>query len=219
MSLLAKNNVPVENQVRSSRFYYLGNPQAEKRILIVGNSITWHEPRAEIGWCGNYGMAASSTEKDYVHCLFNMLEKNGQDVFMRISQCGEWERTFRTNEYILSKFDDDREFDAELVIFRLGENVAPADWPYFEEALKKFIQHICPNGKTLFTTCFWENPALDPIIKELANAREEDCVDCCFSKDEKDMAIGLFEHNGVALHPGDLGMEKIAKAIFAKLCK
>ena len=216
--MIDQNTVSAKNQVKQSkRAYYLGNPTASKKILIVGNSITWHEPCAEVGWYGNCGMSASATEKDYVHLLFEMLKKDKQDVFIRVSQCAEWERTFFKDEDILSKYDEDREFDADLVIFRLGENVAVADMPYFDKPFRQFVRHICPRGKMLFTTCFWENPALDPLIKAFAKERGEACVDCCFSKDEKNMALGLFEHRGVALHPGDLGMERIAKAIFAQL--
>ena len=39
------------------------------RVLFVGNSITLHGPRPQIGWTNNWGMAASARDKDYVHLL------------------------------------------------------------------------------------------------------------------------------------------------------
>ena len=212
--LIDKNTVPSENQMVNSQYIsFLGNPNAKKRILVVGNSITRHGPREEIGWSGDWGMAASAPEKDFVHRLYDMLCKDGQDVFMRVSQCANWERGFLSDN-ALSAYDGDRDFGADIVVFCLGENVQKEDKPYFKEHMKKFVNHICTRGKVIFTTCFWENLIVDDAIKEVALERNEACVDRCFSKDEKNMALGLFEHEGVAGHPSDEGMENIAKAIF-----
>ena len=53
-----ENTAPSADQMQNSvTAYYLGNPMAKKKILIVGNSITWHAPKEEIGWFGNWGMA------------------------------------------------------------------------------------------------------------------------------------------------------------------
>ena len=38
-------------------------------VLCVGNSILAHGPSESIGWSGNWGMAASSADKDYYHLL------------------------------------------------------------------------------------------------------------------------------------------------------
>ena len=215
--LIDKNTVSAKNQmIHSSELSFLGNENAKTRILVVGNSITRHGPSKEIGWERDWGMAASAPEKDYVHRLFAMLTENGQDVLMRIHQCADWERSF-LQEGVLSNYDDDRAFNADVVVFRLGENVAGEDRPLFKEPMKKFIEHICPNGKVVYTTCFWECPILDKAIQEVAKERGEVCVDGGFARDEKNMALGQFEHSGVAMHPSDAGMEEIAKAIFNQL--
>ena len=60
---VADNTVAAEGQMKnSSTVYYLGNPAAARRLLIVGNSITRHGPLAEIGWLHDWGMAASAPE-------------------------------------------------------------------------------------------------------------------------------------------------------------
>lgn len=216
--LIEKNTVSAENQMKNAtEVFYLGNQNARIKILVVGNSITRHGPCKEIGWEHDCGMAASVPEKDYVHRLYSMLKEDGQDVFMRIRQASFWERNYKKSG-VLNNYQDDRNFEADVVVFRLGENILIEDKPFFREGLEKFIQFIAPKtAKVIFTTCFWENEIVDDAIKSYAKDIGAVCVDCCFSKDEKNMAIGQFEHSGVAHHPSDAGMEKIAKAIFETL--
>jgi hypothetical protein len=137
---------------------------------------------------------------------------------MRIRQCAFWEGNF-LSENILSRYEEERAFDADIVVFRLGENVPVENKPYFQEALEKFIAYICPSGKTVFTTCFWANEVIDDAIKAVAQKRGESCLNCTFAHDVKMRAFGLFAHGGVAAHPGDYGMETIAKTIFDEIVR
>lgn len=215
------NTVSSENQmIHSTELSFLGDEKAKTRILIVGNSITRHGPKSDIGWNNDWGMAASAPEKDYVHRLHEKLVENGQDVYMRIRQASYWETHF-LEDSILSEYEADRNFGADVVIFRLGENAEnakEADKPYFEQALERFIDYIAPKAKkVVFTTCFWRCPHIDEAIKSVAQKRGDICVNCNFDADEKNMALGLFWHQGVACHPSDAGMEEIAKAIFAEV--
>ena len=217
------NTVSSENQmVNSSELSFLGNEQAKTRILVVGNSITRHGPCQEIGWNADWGMAASESEKDYVHRLYAKLTKNGQDVRMRIRQASYWETHF-LEENILSKYEEERNFHADIVIFRLGENVINAkaeNKPYFEQALEKFIDYIAPTAKkVVFTTCFWNYPDIDRAIQGVAQKRGDVCLNCNFSIDKTNMAGASFWHRGVAIHPSDKGMEAIADIIFQSIKK
>ena len=212
-----QNTVSAENQmINSSEISFLGDPNAPVKILILGNSITRHAPKAEIGWLGDWGMAASTAESDYVHRLYDMLTKAGNRVYMRVRQASYWEIHFLEGD-VLSYFKDERDFKADLVIFRLGENVPKDAKPKFQSNLVKLIEYICPQfGKMLFTTCFWKNPIVDDAIFAVAKQRGDLCVDL-LSNDESMMALGKFEHKGVSMHPSDLGMEMIANRIFAQM--
>ena len=216
---IKENTVSADNQMmNSSEVSFLGDKNAETRILVVGNSITRHGPLASIGWSGDWGMAASAPEKDYVHRLYAKLTESGKDVYMRIRQASYWETNF-LEEKVLSKYEEERAFQADIVIFRLGDNVVNAkkeDLPYFEQALEQFISHISPTAKkVIFTTCFWDLPEVDGAIQRVAEKRKNSFVDChCTAMEQK--AIGLFKHGGVASHPGDCGMEMIATKIFEK---
>ena len=210
------NTVSAKNQVaRGEELNHLGNENAPVKILVVGNSITLHAPKPEIGWHYSWGMAASAEEKDYVHVLFSKLKAAGKDVFMRVHQMAYWERNFLT-ENIEALYAEDHAFDPDILVFRLGENVPDAAIPHFKAAMERLIHYICPNGKVVYTTTFFKNHPLDAAIRETAKARGENVAEIGYETRDW-MAIGLFEHDGVQIHPGDLGMQVIADRIYEQM--
>lgn len=220
---IKNNTVDAHDQMVnvSSIVSYTGDPNASLKILVVGNSITRHGPKAEIGWERDWGMAASAPEKDYVHLLYAKLRAAGVEPYMMIRQASGWEVGYLNGD-ILDKFEEERAFDADIVIYRLGENVKKEMKPAFREKVEAFINHICPRGKVIFTTCFWKNEIVDDAIRDLAERRGERCVDILCTVEDQ-MALEHFDHKGVAMHPGDKGMEmiaqKIAQALLAEVKK
>ena len=67
------------------------------------------------------------------------------------------------------------------------------------------------------TDMFWY-AIYNDCFKEIAE--EKGYIFCHLTdleEDERTMALGLFEHKGVAGHPGDYGMQCIADRIIAKI--
>ncbi len=60
-----------------------------KNILFLGNSITYHDYCPSIGWYGQYGMAASSIDNDYVHILQKWF---GDDKNYMVKNIADFER-------------------------------------------------------------------------------------------------------------------------------
>lgn len=209
-----RNTVPADNQMMDSDVVsFLGNADAPLKILILGNSITRHAPSAEIDWHFDWGMAASAPEKDYVHRLHAMLEESGRDSYMMIRQASHWERHFKEAD-CLFEYEKEKAFHADIVILRLGENVNTSDLSALQSAAETLMDHITPAGAfSLITTSFWKNAERDRVLIAAAKGCGCPCVDIGCT-DEKMMALGKFSHHGVSIHPGDLGMEMIAKKLF-----
>lgn len=213
-----ENTVSAENQLGGKSLLSHKEGKQGLKVLFVGNSITKHGYKADIGWYGEWGMAASCEEKDYVHRTVAMLEEKYGAIDFYIAQCALWERNYeRTAEVLNENYSEARDFVADIVVIRIGENMpkgsAPDCKPQFAEMIRFFASN--PNARVIVTDSFWRNDARDGMIKEIA---EENgyvfCHLCDLELDESNMAIGLFEHRGVAKHPSDKGMEMIAKRIF-----
>lgn len=219
---LLANTVSSQNQLPDSQyvtFHYTEN--AVKNVLFVGNSITLHGSKPSIGWTGHWGMAASAPEKDYVHLTVDGLQECFGPVNWCIAQGAVWERAYNDDSILPTHYAAAREFAADIVFVRIGENTArnlleSAD---YKEAFAKMVRFFTPKAeKIIVSDLFWASPAIDDPIRaavsengwtpvSLGDLGAQDCM----------KAVGLFEHAGVAGHPGDLGMRTIADRLLAAL--
>ncbi|MBE6719024.1 MAG: SGNH/GDSL hydrolase family protein [Ruminococcaceae bacterium] len=221
---MEKNTVDSKNQLKDSKIVRFKNLDGKgKRIMFVGNSITLHGILHEIGWHNEWGMAASKEENDYVHILMNKICENRADSQFCICQVSEWEREYKCGETKFEAFENARDFDADVIIMRFIENVPGKDFEpiIFKDAYDKLLGFLnkSKNAKIILTTGFWKHPG-DSVIIEYAKENGLPCVTLGdLGEDDSMKALGLFEHSGVANHPGDLGMKNIADRIYSELLK
>ncbi len=193
-----------------------------RRVLFLGNSITLHGPSKAVDWSGNWGMAASAAEKDFVHLITNALAvPNGAAPKIMVENIATFERQYATHDLsgMLKKY---REFNADLVVVAIGENVPPLKTDeaaaQFEDSLTKLLKGLETDGDPAIVvrSCFWANKAKDKALKAACEEVDGIFVDIGkLGKDESNYARSerKYSHKGVAAHPGDRGMKAIADAI------
>lgn len=199
-----------------------------RKILFLGNSITKHGPKADIDWSGNWGMAASAEAKDYVHLVTKGLtEKQRTEPEALVKNIADFERAYAGYD-IAMKLKEAVDFQADLIILAIGENVpglkTPEDKAKLQESVTKLLTTLKGDRKPtiLVRSCFWANAAKDEAIRGACTAVNGVYVDIsALSKDEKNYARSErpFKHAGVANHPGDVGMAAIAEAMVKALPK
>ena len=215
-----ENTVSAEKQV--SEVVIRSEAEGKPKILFIGNSITLHGVKPDIGWHGLWGMAASARERDYVHQTMRMVHEAAPDAGYMILQAADWERGFWKAPEEFESLRTAREYGADILVFRLGENVIGDHMRQYDltAAFEGLIGYLNPTGRAqvIVTDMFWPNPEKDESARKAAKASNARFVSINHLGTQDEMkAVGLFEHVGVAAHPGDLGMLRIAEAIFSEM--
>ena len=196
------------------------------KVLFLGNSITKHGPKADIDWKGNWGMAASAEDKDYVHVFTKALEaKTGAKSEVMIKNIADFERAYAGYD-IAGKLKDPIDFGADLIVLAIGENV-PAlesadDGAKLQASVTQLLKAVKGERKPtiLVRSCFWGNEAKDTALKKACDEVGGIYVDLSALSKDKSLygrAEREFKNAGVANHPGDKGMAAIADALMKAL--
>jgi len=221
---VVKNTVSALRQLSDSESVRFTNVNGKgKRVMFVGNSITLHGKKADIGWYGEWGMAASSKGNDYVHRLMSSITEESSDAAFCICQVSAWERQYKNGKSVYGLYENARYFDADIIVMRFVENCPQNDFDkqIFKKEAFDLLQYLNPSNsaKVILSTGFWRHPADEGIV-EIAQENDWPLVRLGDLGEKEEMkAIGLFEHPGVANHPGDLGMKEIANRFFEILKK
>ena len=195
---------------------------AQTKVLFLGNSITKHGPKADIDWSGNWGMAASAEANDYVHLVTKALtEKAGTAPQVMVKNIADFERAYSGYD-IAAKLKDAVEFNADLIILAIGENVpglkTAEDKTKLQASITTLLSALKGERKPtiLVRSCFWANAAKDEALQQACTTVGGIYVNIgSLSKDESNYARSErpYKHAGVANHPGDKGMAAIAAAL------
>ena len=196
--------------------YVPANPPSN--VLILGNSITFSPADPSLGWTGNWGMAASSADKDYVHILTANFKQQNAAATVTAMNIAAFERGY-------GSFNLDSAFSAvaktkpDLLIIRIGENVAvPLNATVFDakyQALINYFKAANPNVKVLGAGSFWL--LKDDVDAEMAKYSNFISLSYLLKADITTEAIGLYPNPAVQQHPSDKGMSEIAQAIWNKV--
>lgn len=207
---------------------FLPAQESPQKVLFFGNSITLHGPKADIGWTGNWGMAASAAEKDYVHLVTAALAaRSATAPEVMVKNIADFERAYVDYD-IAGKLKEQIGFKADLIIVAIGENVPALKTAEEEAAFLKAVTTLLRSVKgdrdatVLVRSSFWANPAKDKALVTACSAVGGVFVDIsALGKDESNYARSEreFKHAGVANHPGDKGMAAIADAIVKALAR
>ena len=205
-----------------------GNMKANS-ILFLGNSITMHQPEADLNpaWTGNWGMAASSQANDYVHLLAGAINgRTGGNLSIVptapdgtnlasanvVNIADIFERGYAT--YSNSQLQPQINAKPDMVVLQFGENMNMGTFnaTTFKSSLETLVTGLeASSNPTIVITSFIleSNPTVDAIKQQVCAEDPAHRVFVDLSSVYQNSAnIGNYGH------PNDQGMALIANTIY-----
>lgn len=191
-------------------------------LMVVGNSIAWHPPRADIGWKGNWGMAATSQDKDYAHQLHKHLCKHQPDPEPKLDVQNYIVRSLTTNPKLTKQITSSK---ADVVVIQIGDNIAAKDATEKNVTLPliSFVRELKktnPTAKVFIASTYGDSPKVDSLLKKAQVQSKSHWISLKgIIHDARNRAgsEGHFTHSGVNWHPGDHGMKTIADTMWRQM--
>ncbi len=216
---LQKNNVPAAKQVYK-RFFF--EPHEGLRVLFVGNSITHHDPKPDIGWNLDCGMAASCLDNDYVHVMERYISEVVPNATFGMLHVSDFEREFLTMKDLKKEFEGAVEFKPNIVIMFFGANVS-WEWSeqvgfdkateFFGEAYEGLRNALAGGREVAFfhVQGFYDKPYLDKAKEIIAEKYGDKYVLLNDHIRKNEYFRGLYNH------PNDAGMKAIADHLWENI--
>jgi len=217
-------STPAED--RSALPYYADNPfnehekpavQSDLRIAFIGNSLTLHDPMAEIGWSHRHGMAASAPGLDYAHALLQRLRLAPAQAYIRNFYPFESDLSVAPGH--LATLQDLWRQHPPVTVIQLGDNVGN------QEQLNAFAHNlqlltaaaVQASPHVFLASTWWQSPPKDYVIERICQLYGANYVfigDLFNHPENSDRRHITYAHGGVEAHPKDWGMDQIAERLF-----
>jgi len=187
---------------------------AYSNVVILGNSITYHPANLSIGWYGNWGMAATVADSDYVHLLTIKFKQRNSNCVVTVRSIGSFETDFK-NYNLDANLKDLRDLKPDLLIIHIGESVnqVPLDTAAFRAKYKALVNYFSNKPAILAVGSFWSMPVVDKIMSGYSKFITLSNL----SRDSTNASFGLWTNMGVQYHPGNKGMRNISNAIWSAI--
>ncbi|HEX7906695.1 MAG TPA: hypothetical protein VF534_01200 [Paraburkholderia sp.] len=192
------------------------------QVVILGNSMTMHGPKASLGWTGNYGMAAPSRDLDYSHLLIAALNVPESNAYIRNVYPFETDDTGarRAIDSVESKLAQ----RPDITVLELGDNVKAWEiYPVvrFQRNFGRLAQVAGEKSKRLYClSTYWHSRVVDFVIKRECEAAGGTYVfigDVASDPNNPDRTSHAYANAGVNKHPQEYGMAAIARRLQEKI--
>lgn len=195
------------------------------KISHLGNSLAFHPVMGY--WWGSWGMAASEKSKDYVHQFLSLAIAQNPAATTDVFNIAEWESQqasydfTKLDQYIVGK---------DLIVLRVGENASYSS--NYQANFNQLVEYIISKNSTariVIGGMFWTDASKDAAMRNVATAHGLTFVelsDLNIPENKSSMGAQVkgddgqwhtVDNGGVADHPGDLGMQRIATRLFNAL--